>query len=192
MRENIIIVGDSGFSRSIRWLIEDIDDHAQNTVYCVVGHVVSDVEYLGQGHHGLLGTFKYLYMHTELWDSLAMGVGAPGARMELSNRLLNAFPARIWPSLVSPRAHVSDRVHIQQGVIIQSGCRGFVDASVLEFALLNLNVTVGHDALIGRYCNISPSVNISGGCVIDEGAMIGTGAQILENLTVGLKWGRER
>jgi len=50
--------------------------------------------------------------------------------------------------------------------------------------LLNLNATIGHDSVIGRYCDIMPGVNISGNCTIGDYCAIGTNATILPNITI--------
>jgi acetyltransferase-like isoleucine patch superfamily enzyme len=50
--------------------------------------------------------------------------------------------------------------------------------------VFNLSCTVGHDVKIGD-CNVfNPTVNISGGVHVKNNVLIGTGAQILQNLSI--------
>ena len=45
--------------------------------------------------------------------------------------------------------------------------------------------TVGHDTSIGDYCSFMPSVNISGEVHIEEKVYVGTGAKIINRLSIG-------
>ena len=53
--------------------------------------------------------------------------------------------------------------------------------------ILNLGCTVGHDTIIGAYSAFMPSVNISGEVNIKEGVYVGTGAKIINQITIGEK-----
>ena len=50
---------------------------------------------------------------------------------------------------------------------------------------LNLDSTVGHDAVIEDYVTVSPGVHVSGNVTLKEGSFIGTGANLIEGKTVG-------
>ena len=50
--------------------------------------------------------------------------------------------------------------------------------------ILNLNSTVGHDAIIGDYCTINPGCSISGNTTIGERVTLGTGTVTREKTTL--------
>jgi acetyltransferase-like isoleucine patch superfamily enzyme len=53
--------------------------------------------------------------------------------------------------------------------------------------LLNLNTTVGHDTHVGDFSSIMPGAQISGGADIGERVLIGTGACLLNEVSIGME-----
>ena len=51
--------------------------------------------------------------------------------------------------------------------------------------MVNLLCTIGHESRIGRCAVVNPTVNLSGGVVVGDDALIGTGAQVLQYVTIG-------
>jgi len=43
---------------------------------------------------------------------------------------------------------------------------------------------VGHDVVIGDFCVINPVATISGGVTVEDDVLIGTGTNILQNITI--------
>jgi len=50
---------------------------------------------------------------------------------------------------------------------------------------VNLNSTIGHDCVIGAYCNINPGCCISGNVKMGEGVDLGTGAAVIQGKQIG-------
>lgn len=50
-----------------------------------------------------------------------------------------------------------------------------------------MDSTIGHDAVLGSYTTILPSVNISGLVKIGECVSIGTGTAVIQGITIGEK-----
>jgi sugar O-acyltransferase (sialic acid O-acetyltransferase NeuD family) len=69
-----------------------------------------------------------------------------------------------------------DNVAIADGVVICAGSILTVNISVEQHAQINLDCTVGHDAVVGAYSTLSPGVHISGNVTIEPYAFLGTGA----------------
>lgn len=70
------------------------------------------------------------------------------------------------------------------GTIICPGTIVTTNVKIGDFAIVNLNCTVGHDCKIGSFTTISPGVNISGNVTIGERCYIGTNAAIREGVTI--------
>src|SRR5665647_2274293 len=79
----------------------------------------------------------------------------------------------------------SDRIAIGEGTIICAGAILTVDITIGKHVIINLDCTVGHDALIGDFVTLYPSVNISGNTVINDEVEFGTGSQIIQGKEVG-------
>lgn len=60
-----------------------------------------------------------------------------------------------------------------------------MDVQLGKHVIVNLDCTIGHDAIIGDYSTILPSTIISGFVRIKECVSIGTGAAIIQGITIG-------
>ena len=59
------------------------------------------------------------------------------------------------------------------------------DIRVGEGVLINLNCTIGHDVVIGDYCELSPGVHVSGNVTLEANVVLGTGAVVLPGVRIG-------
>ncbi|MEZ4372058.1 MAG: hypothetical protein R3B07_14595 [Polyangiaceae bacterium] len=175
----LVVVGAGGQARDIRYLI------SQLTEFSFVGFVVSDASAAGQYDSPILGDYGWLESNLDRFDGFALGIGSPVARLRVAVELKRAFSSKAWPALISPRAEFDwGSATIGEGVNI---CRslGTVGCVFEPFSLVNLGVTLGHEASIGPGCVINHGANISGGVVLKSSVLVGTGAQILQYLTIG-------
>ena len=53
-----------------------------------------------------------------------------------------------------------------------------------DHVIVNLDCTIGHDAVIDDFVTIYPSVNVSGNVLIGECSELGTGTQIIQGKKV--------
>ncbi len=91
-----------------------------------------------------------------------------------------------YPNLIHPSVMIGkDDVKLGQGLIICSGTIITVNVTIEDFVILNLSCTVGHDTIIKKYSSFMPSVNISGEVIIEPLVYVGTGAKIINQLTIG-------
>jgi sugar O-acyltransferase (sialic acid O-acetyltransferase NeuD family) len=88
--------------------------------------------------------------------------------------------------LIHPSVIVSkDEVSIQKGTIICAGNILTCNIKLKKFITLNLSCTVGHDTIIEDFSSFMPSVNISGEVMIEKNVYVGTGAKIINQLSIG-------
>ena len=114
----------------------------------------------------------------------ALGIGSPDRRLQVWLKWRGIFSGS-WPPLVHPRADVGDETVVGQAVYVASGAVTTCDIRLEDGAMLNFNVSVGHDATIGECSVINPSATISGGVTLGKGVLVGAGANVLEGITVG-------
>jgi len=182
----IAIVGAGGFAREVAWLVRDIN--RVNPSYELLGYIVSDLSRLGEhdSREQILGDYGWIERNLGKVDSLAIGVGTPSARKKISIELEKQFPKLEWPPLLHPTAQFDcSSSQIGRGGILCAGVIGTVNLHVEPFSLVNLACTIGHEARIGQYGVLNPTVNISGGADLGEGILVGTGAQILQYVRIG-------
>ena len=174
--KDLVIVGNGGFAREVEWLIERIN--AKNQTWNFKGFIDKDTT-----NNKVIGDDKYLLNYTdEIYVAIAIGAS------EIREKLYNSFrknPYIRYANLIDPSVLLSDRVQIGEGNIICAGSILTVDISIGNCNIINLDCTVGHDAIIEDFITINPSVNVSGNTLICSGCYIGTGAQIIQGLSIG-------
>ena len=90
-----------------------------------------------------------------------------------------------FPRLIHPNVEMSRRIELGAGVVIGAGTILTVDITVEDYTWINLDCTIGHDAKLGSYSQLNPSVNISGHVTLGAGVEVGTGAIIIPGIKVG-------
>jgi sugar O-acyltransferase (sialic acid O-acetyltransferase NeuD family) len=184
--QRIVIVGAGGQARDTAWLVREMAA-AGASVECV-GFVVSDTSRLSSRDSEVLGDFGWLEGHAERVDALALGIGTPALRLSLGAELSRAFPRLEWPVLVHPRAVFEhDSASLGRGAMIAAGVHGSVNVELEDFALVNIGVTLGHEATIGAGSVVNHGASISGGVKLGPGVLVGTGARVLQYLEVGAR-----
>ena len=109
-------------------------------------------------------------------------VGEPRLRERLIAKALGAGLVATAP-LVHPTVEYDHQyVSFAEGVVVCAGSILTVNIAVAPHAQINLDCTVGHDAVIGAYSTLSPGVHISGNVTLERYSFIGTGAVTVNGL----------
>ena len=178
--KDIVIIGAGGFGREVAWLIEDINNAKPE--WNILGFV-DDTEFL-QGkrinEYEVIGDIDWI-INQEI--NVVVAIGDPVGKKKVIERMKesrNRYPVLIHPSVV-----YSKSVNFGEGTIICAGNIVTVNIEIGKHVIVNLDCTIGHDANIGDYSTILPSVNISGFVKIEECVSIGTGSAIIQGVNIG-------
>jgi sugar O-acyltransferase (sialic acid O-acetyltransferase NeuD family) len=184
--KRVAIIGAGGFAREVAWLIRDIN--AVTPTFDLVCHLVSDLDHATGPYTDsmVIHDFSWLEENRSAVDGLVMGIGTPSTKYRLVTELKNRFPEKTWPNLIHPTVLFdAGSTRFGVGVVLCAGSIATVNTSFDDFAMVNLKCTIGHEAIIGAYSVLNPSVNISGNVTVGEQVLVGTGAQALQNLRIG-------
>jgi len=182
MKKEIFIIGSGGFAKEVAFLIEDINKSHKDE--WIIRGFVNSQEKLGTQN----GKYSVVTTDDEISNSqenifVALGIGEPN----LSKKIITKFKSNkniSFPNLLHPNFIGDiDGFKMGEGNIITSGNIFTTDIIIGSFNIFNLGCTLGHDAVIGDFNIFNPSVNLSGGVKISNQNLIGTGAQILQNIT---------
>jgi sugar O-acyltransferase (sialic acid O-acetyltransferase NeuD family) len=178
--KDIVIIGAGGFGREVVWLLEEINK--ENTEWNILGFVDDNKEIHGTEMNGyeVLGDIEWLKSQ-EL--HVVCAIGDPITKKRTIERLKNSnnsFPVLIHPSVI-----YSDRVSFGEGSIICAANIITTDIKIGNHVIINLDCTIGHDAILGDYTTVLPSVNVSGFVVTDESVSVGTGSAIIQGVKIG-------
>lgn len=177
--KDIVIIGTGGFGREVAWLIEDINK--VNKEWNIVGFVDDNEDFQGKDVNGypILGNVDWL-KEQEL--NVVSAIGNPIAKKNIIKRIENSN--NIYPVLIHPSVIYSDKVSFGEGSIVCAGNIITVNINIGKHVIINLDCTIGHDAILEDYTSILPSVNVSGNVTIKECVNVGTGSTIIQGVTI--------
>lgn len=174
--KKLVIVGNGGFAREVEWLVERIN--AVSPTWDFLGFIDDN-----QDNPKTIGNDDYVVaFQEELY--VAIAIGTSGIREKIYKNY-KQNPNIRFANLIDPSVMCSHRVVFGEGNIICAGTIITVDIRIGNCNIINLDCTVGHDAVLEDFVTVNPSVNISGNVHLGAGTNIGTGTQIIQGISVG-------
>lgn len=179
--KQIVIVGAGGFGREVQWLIERINE--KEMLWKIRGYIDDGLE-VGTQINGytVLGGIQTL-ADTKEKISVVCAIGSAKTRKEIVEKLLCNDNLE-FPNLIDPSVQMSKYIDIGKGNIICAGSILTVNITIMDFTIINLDCTIGHDVVINSFVTVYPSVNISGCVAIGENVEVGTGTQIIQGINI--------
>lgn len=90
-------------------------------------------------------------------------------------------------NLIHPSAIVSKNIVLGSGNVFMAGVVINSSSKIGNHCIINTSASVDHDCEIGDFVHISPQASLAGNVRVLEGAQIGIGACIKQDITIG-KW----
>lgn len=179
-KRDIAIIGTGGMAREVRWVIEESKNNEQ---WNILGWVSKEKPGTLIAGLPVLGDDDWLLERDKPID-VVVSVGSGALRKKIVS-YLKQNPNISFPSIIADSAEVSNYVRIGEGAIIMNKSLLTVDITVGDFFLCNYGCTVGHDCRFEDYVTLNPGARLSGGVHVCEGATIGVGASIKQQLKIG-------
>lgn len=176
---NLIIIGASGFGREVAWLVERIN--RVNHTWNLLGFIDDNEALTNSNVNGyrVLGTTKDIDKYKD--SNFVCAVGASKIRKQIIDRL----EGYRFATIIDPSVEMSNFVEIGEGCIICAHTILTVNVKVGRHVIINLDCTIGHDAILEDFVTLYPSVNVSGQTHYGECVELGTGTQIIQGKNVG-------
>ncbi len=187
MAEDLIIIGAGGFGREVSLLVEDINEaQIKGPCWNLLGFIDDDSSKWGKKMRGykVLGGSS---IAAEMPDNTCYicAIGDPVAKLRAVNS--EYFVKKHFVNLVHPDVALSAEVKMGCGVIINKGAILTIAIHLGNHVAINPGCGIGHDAVIDDYSTLFWRVNVSGNVKIGQECLIGTGATILQGLSLGDK-----
>ncbi len=181
--KDLILIGASGFGREVAWLVERIN--RVEPTWNLLGFIDDSDALQGQTVNGypVLGRTEDIVRFPDAYFVCA--VGASKVRERIIERIISYNPSIRFGTVIDPTVEMSDLVTIGEGTIICAHTIITVNISIGSHVIINLDCTVGHDAILHDFVTLYPSVNVSGITEIGRCSELGTGMQIIQGKTVG-------
>lgn len=182
--KNIVIIGAGGFGREVQWLLERMNEKEEQ--WNLLGYIDDGVA-VGTIVDGLpvLGNITYL-IETKEPLAVVCAVGSSKTRKQIIDKIIDNENLA-FPNVIDPSVQMSERICMGKGNIICAGNIMTVDIEIGDFNIINLDCTVGHDAVLHSYVTVYPSVNISGCVEAGDETELGTGSHIIQGIHIGEK-----
>lgn len=185
--KKIVVIGSGGLAKETAWLIEEIN--AEKKEWNLIGFLDENDSNHGHKWNGIpvVGDFSFLPKLKTGEETVyaVCAVGDPRVKFHLVNKAIkNGLK---FANLVHPSAKISRYLNLGVGNIISAGNAITVNVRIKNHVYLNLNCTIGHDALVEDYVNLFPGVNLSGNVQIREGCSLGTNSSVIQGVEIG-KW----
>lgn len=181
--QKVVIIGTGGFGREVLDVLEAINQ--AEAQYDILGFITEPgYQQPGELIHEkpVVGHFDWLEQNKHEVKAIC-AIGSPAVRLRLT-RQAEQMGVQFF-SAVHPRAILTRWVTLGTGSIITAGCILTNNIKIGDHVHINLDSTVGHDAIIHNFVTVSPGVHVSGNVVLEEGSFIGTGANLIEGKKVG-------
>ncbi|WOX05448.1 acetyltransferase [Microbulbifer pacificus] len=176
-RKDLIIIGFSGFGKEVFWL-------ASRLGVTVRGFLDDNPEVVGQAFHSvpILGEVAQWVEYADC--DFVIAIGNPRIRKKVYDKMCTlGMPS--FATLIDPDAVVMpEHVTIGSGSVVCAGTVGTVEISIGAHVIINLNCSIGHEAVIENFVTIAPMVAVSGNVRIGQRSEVGTGASIRQGLTI--------
>lgn len=181
--KDLIIFGASGFGREVAWLVERIN--RVSPTWNLLGFMDDNAAIQGTEINGyrVLGGTDAVRNYMDAYFVCA--VGASRVRETIIWNLKAINPNIKFATVIDPSVEMSDLVTIGEGTIICAHTIVTVNITIGDHVIINLDCTIGHDAILRDYVTLYPSVNVSGMTDIGRCSELGTGMQIIQGKSVG-------
>lgn len=190
VKRELVIIGAGGFGAIAACVADDInaalkqsDDQAK---WNLIGYADGDPAKRGTNHAGrtVHGTIEEVGLNLrghEVWFFCAIGNNGARATMAKVAEELGWKPA----TLVHPSAIVARSAEIAAGTYVGPGTVISSNARIGAHVILDMQVSVGHDAVISDFCSVFPGARITGCCRLEEYVLVGANAALLPGTVVG-------
>lgn len=179
--KKLVIIGASGFGREIAWIVERIRVTSSDLELIGFCDDAADRQTGSVGCYPLLGRVEEAAKcGAELFFC---AIGNNRARQSVTARAMGVGLRPL--TLVDPSAAVAPSASVGAGCFVGIGSVVSAGARLGVGVIVNHHVCVGHDVIAGDFAQLCPGVNVSGGCAIGEGALLGTNAGTIPLKRVG-------
>lgn len=114
-----------------------------------------------------------------------LSVGSPSVRKKIYDKFDKLISHTKWISIILPNASASKKdVFLRESINIMQFVMISTSVSIGKGTLINVGSKIHHDVTVGNFCKICPMVATTGNCQIGDEVFIDTGACILPNIKI--------
>lgn len=177
---DLVIIGAGDFARETAWIAERMNE--QSRQWNLLGFVDDTLAGESVDGYPVLGDVEWL-LRSDRKLSAVCAIGTGAVREKIWNRL-EQNPGIRPATLVDPAVTVGKDAQISPGCIVCAGTVLAIASRLGPHCIVNLNCTIGHDAVLEPFVTVHPGSNISGRVYLGARTQVGTGTKIIQGHTV--------
>ena len=112
-----------------------------------------------------------------------IGIGNNAARERIANDCQKISPHAV--TIVHPTSAVSPSAEIHEGTYVAAFSFVGPNSRIGRHAIVNVGVSIGHDAVIEDFAHLCPGVRVSGYCQIGKKSFLGSNAVVAPSVRMG-------
>jgi sugar O-acyltransferase (sialic acid O-acetyltransferase NeuD family) len=184
-RKKLIVIGAGDFAREVMYCaLQDISYEFEK--WQIVGFVD---EYSGkkrttQENIEIISFARAAELNNDI-TYFILGVGEPTVRTKLYDELLKHVPEAQFATIIHQRAVIMPNAIIEKGAFIGPNTTIAIGCHIKPHVVVNQNVSIGHDCIIGDFSVISPGCVLSGRTRIGEATLLGSGVVTYPKVQIG-------
>lgn len=181
--KNLIICGSGAFARELYW--HALESIGFNTEWNIKGFLDGSVKLPEEAYQKLplpvLGNYRDYKIEKN--DVFTCAVGNPYGRKEFINTIEGRGGEFI--NIIHKTAIVHHTAQLGKGIILCPFTYIFADAKVMDYAMLEVNAGIGHDAQLGVCSCMLGFTELCGFSHVGNYVYIGSGARVLPKIKIG-------
>jgi len=185
MFKKLIIYGASDFGCEIMYAA--VENKASYGKYETIAFIDDDIDKTGKKLENVdiipLDMAAKLATKDEVY--FIAGVGNTMVRKKIIEELVRAIPDPKFATIVHKSAIMMSNTEIEEGVFIAPGATIAIRCYLKAHSIINQNVSVGHDSVIGKYSIVSPGCILSGRTNIGKTTFLGSNVVTYPGVTIG-------
>ena len=177
----LLIVGAGGFGREVLNWAQDVNLHKRD--WDVAGFLDANPAALDAYDCDFRVLADPLTYVPQPEDRFICAIGHTRTKLRICQQLMQR--GAHFVSLIHPSAVIGNRCSIGAGCILCPGVVVTADVTIADFVTVNVNSTIGHDAVVGMGCTLSGHVDVTGFASLGEGVFLGSHAVVLPSAVIG-------
>lgn len=181
LMKNLIIIGAGGVGREVSLIVEQLN--YLEATWNLIGFIDDNVEMFGEAINGysVIGGIETLNFYNEDYY-IVIAIANYKIKKDIVDKINNRLP---FATIVHPKVWIHDFMTVGEGSIIYEGAIITANVEIGKHVIISPKCGIGHDSIIKDYVSLLWNVNISGSDIIEEGVLIGSGATVIQNKTIG-------
>ena len=181
LMKNLIIIGAGGVGREVSLIVEQLN-YLEDT-WNLIGFIDDDIKMFGEVINGysVIGGIETLNSYNEECY-IVIAIANYKVKKSIVDKLNNRLP---FATIIHPKVWIHDFMIVGEGSIIYEGTIITSNVNIGKHVIISPKCGIGHDSIIKDYTSLLWNVNISGADIIEEGVLIGSGATVIQNKTIG-------